>query len=592
MVRRVALGGQFEKLNSLYKAPHAPKVSFEEEAAPKGLIEPAKSNGEETLSKMDTVKSFIDELSGYRKQLAQPYLVDKQVGESLMHEAYDRMKKDVRASHILIKCDPTALPKDTIEAYNKAMKVRGDVIKGADFSEQAKKYSDDPSAKDNGGDLGFFTSMQMVYPFESAAFSLKNGEISMPVRTRFGYHIVKTLESRPAQGEIKVAHIMIKAASGINVEDSLKAMKKINEIHSRLMAGDKFEDLASQFSEDQSSAKSGGQLPPFGTGRMVPEFEQAAFALKNTGDYSSPVKTSYGWHIIKLIERKGIGSYEEVQNELKQKIQKDSRSELSKSSMVSKIKNKYAFKEDAKSKDEFMKTVDSTLNQGKWTADKASGLNKTMFSLSSKNYSQNDFAKYLADHQSKHDAGTSPVQMATNIYNEFVKESALAFEESKLDSLYPDFRNLMQEYRDGILLFELTDQKVWSKAVKDTAGLKQFYESNKSNYMWTERVDAVVYSCSNAAIAKQVHALMKTVEDDDTLMSKINKNSQLNLQIKASKFSKGENDMVDKVQWKVGISPDMDHTGQVVFVKIKRQSFTIFTPSNLTFFVPNYSILK
>ncbi len=520
--------------------------------------------------KMDTVKSFIDELSGYRKQLAQPYLVDKQVGESLMREAYDRMKKDVKAAHILIKCDPTALPKDTIEAYNKAIKVRGEIIKGANFSDQAKKYSDDPSAKDNGGDLGFFTAMQMVYPFESAAFTLKNGDVSMPVRTRFGYHIVKTIESRPAQGEIKVAHIMIKAASGINAEDSIKAAKKINEIHSRLMAGDKFEDLAGQFSEDQSSAKSGGQLPPFGTGRMVPEFEQAAFALKNTGDYSGPVKTSYGWHIIKLIERKGIGSYEEVQNELKQKIQKDSRSELSKSSMVNKIKNKYSFKEDAKAKDDFMKKVDSTLTQGKWTADKASGLNKTMFSLSSKTFSQNDFAKYLADHQSKHDASTSPVQMATNIYNEFVKESAVAFEESKLDSLYPDFRNLMQEYRDGILLFELTDQKVWSKAVKDTAGLKQYYESNKANYMWPDRVDAVVYSCANAAMAKQVRSLMKTIDDDDTLMARINKNSQLNLQVKASKFSKGENDIVDKTQWKIGVSPDMDHNGQVVFVKVKR----------------------
>ena len=287
---------------------------------------------------MDTVKTFIDELGGYRKQLAQPYLVDKQVGENLLHEAYDRMKADVKASHILIKCDPNALPKDTTDAYNKAMKIRTEIVKGADFVKTAKKYSEDPSVKDNDGDLGFFTSLQMVYPFESACYNLKPGEISMPVRTRFGYHIIKVTETRPAQGEVKVAHIMIKAGAAVNHDDSAKAVQKINEIYSKLKAGESFEDLAKQFSEDQSTAKSGGLLPAFGTGRMVPEFEKAAFALKKTGDFSEPVKTTSGWYIIKLVERKGIGSYEEVQSELKQRIQKDSRSELSKSTMIARIK--------------------------------------------------------------------------------------------------------------------------------------------------------------------------------------------------------------------------------------------------------------
>jgi peptidyl-prolyl cis-trans isomerase SurA len=519
---------------------------------------------------MDTVKSFKEELGGYRKQLAQPYLVDKEVGDSLMHEAYDRMKNDIRASHILIKCDPNALPKDTIEAYNKAMKVRGELLKGADFAQIARKYSDDPSAKDNGGDLGFFTALQMVYPFESAAYSLKDGEVSMPVRTRFGYHIIRKTDSRPAQGEIKVAHIMVKAGVGINPDDSIKAVQKINELHTKLMAGDKFEDIARQFSEDQSSAKNGGTLPPFGTGRMVPEFEQAAFALKSTGDISQPIKTSYGWHIIKLIEKKGIGSYEQVQGELKQKIQKDSRSELSKSSMIARIKAKYGFKENAKAKDEFMKTVDSTLAQGKWSSERAAGLKGTLFTLGSKSFSQQDFATFLVDHQTKNDSKMTPQVIANNIYNEFVKENALTYEESKLDSLYPDFRNLMQEYRDGILLFELTDQKVWSKAVKDTSGLKSFYDKNKSSYLWPDRLEATIYTCKDAAMAKEVRKLMKKIDDDDTLMARVNKNSQLNLQVKSGKYSKGENEIIDKIQWKTGMTGDMDNNGQVVFVNVKR----------------------
>ena len=517
---------------------------------------------------MDTVKSFIDELGGYRKQLSQPYLVDKKVGENLLSEAYERMKTDVRASHVLIKCDPNTLPKDTTVAYNKAMKVRSEIIKGADFVATAKKYSDDPSVKDNGGDLGYFTSMQMVYPFESAAFTLNTGETSLPVRTRFGYHIIKVTEKRPAQGEIKVSHIMIKSGIGISSEDSIKALQKVNEISVKLKSGSNFEDLAKQYSEDQSSAKSGGQLPSFGTGRMVPEFEMAAFALKANGDISEPIKTSYGWHIIKLLEKKGIGTYEEVQSDLKQKIQKDSRSELSKSSMISRIKSKYSFKENQKAKDEFIKTLDSTFTQGKWTIDKAAGLNSTIFLLGENAYSQQDFAKYIVDHQVKHEVSGKPIVLANNLYNDWVKEVALTFEESKLDSLYPEFKNLMQEYRDGILLFELTDKKVWSKAVKDTIGLNEFYAKNKSSYMWGERVEATVFTCLDANISKEVRRLLKKIEDNDTLMARVNKNSQLNLQIKSGKFAKGDNEIIDKINWSPGLTADLIHDKQVVFVNV------------------------
>lgn len=519
---------------------------------------------------MDTAKSFVDELAGYRKQLAQPYLVDKEVSENLLHEAYNRMKTDLRASHILIKCDQNALPKDTIEAYNKAMKVRGELSKGADFAATAKKYSDDPSAKENGGDLGYFSAMQMVYPFETAAYNTKTGEISMPVRTRFGYHIIKVTDSRPAQGEVKVAHIMVKVAAGAKAEDSTKAVQKINEIAGKLKAGDKFEDLARNFSDDQSSAKNGGVLPIFGTGRMVPEFEKAAFALKNTGDISEPVRTSYGWHILKLIENKPLGSYEELQGDLKQKVQKDSRSELSRSSMISRIKTKYNFKEVPKAKDEFMKTVDTTLSSGKWTADRAAALKGNMFSLGTKTYSQQDFAQYVGDHQTKRGAGMAPQVLAGNMYNDWVNESCIAYEETKLDSLYPDFRNLMGEYRDGILLFELTDKKVWSKAVKDTVGLKEFYEKNKNNYMWNDRIDATVYTCANEDIAKEVHKQMKKIDDDDTLMARINKNSQLNLQVKSAKFLKGDNETIDQIEWKEGMSKDMKKDKQVVFVNVRK----------------------
>jgi peptidyl-prolyl cis-trans isomerase SurA len=266
--------------------------------------------------KLDTGITFINELKGYRKQLAQPYMSDKEVTDALIKEAYERLQKDVRASHILINLAPDALPKDTLEVYNRALKIRDMISRGADFEKVARDSSNDPSAKDNGGDLGYFTGMQMVYPFETAAYNTKPGNLSMPVRTKFGYHIIKVHDIREAQGEIKVAHIMVKLGSDASENYAATAKNKIDEIYSKLKSGEQFEDLAIKYSDDKGSAKNGGQLPPFGTGRMVPEFEKAAFDLKKDNDISVPVKTSYGWHIIKRLEKKDVPSFEQKKNEI------------------------------------------------------------------------------------------------------------------------------------------------------------------------------------------------------------------------------------------------------------------------------------
>lgn len=520
--------------------------------------------------KLDTSESFINELKGYRKQLAQPYMTDKDVTDNLVKEAYDRMKKDVRASHILFKLAPDALPKDTLAAYNKAMKVRDKIMKGGDFAVLAKENSEDLSAKENGGDLGFFTGMQMVYPFESAAYSLKQGDVSMPVRTKYGYHLIKVTDSRPAQGEIHTAHIMIKT-QGTNDKDSvnISAKQKIDEIYAKLKAGDKFDDLATQYSDDKGSARSGGILPWFGTGRMVPEFEKAAFELKADGEYTAPVKTSYGWHIIKRIEKRGIPPFEEKVNELKTMVARDSRAELSKSSLVNRIKKEYSFKETPKAKDEFINSLDSALANGEYDAAKSASYTKPLYAIGDKTYTQKDFAEYLVNHQTKK-AGTSSQKIANQLYDQFVTDNVLAYEEANLDNKYPDFKSLMQEYRDGILLFDLTDQKVWSKAMKDSAGLANYYEMHKNAYMWNDRVNAVVYTCANKEIADNVRKMLKKKGTTTaTITDAINKDSQLNLTIKEGKFAKGDNDIVDSVKWVKGLSPDLNRNGQICFVDIK-----------------------
>lgn len=552
---------------------------------------------------LDTNSAFKTELNGYRKQLAAPYLTDKNVNDALLNEAYERMKTEIKAAHILLRIPEDALPKDTIEAYTRLMIIRDALMgknptaaklteyenllkksslglsksstkndsvnfkaklesvkniastinSGADkFAAAAKKTSEDPSAQENGGDLGYFTSLQMVYPFENAAFKTNVGDISMPVRTRFGYHIIKVADKRPSQGEILTAHIMVKFPKDAGEKEKANLKTKIDEIYTKLKAGDKFEDLARQFSDDKPSAEKGGQLQWFGSSRMPIEFEKAAFGLKANGDYSEPFTTSYGWHIVKRIDRKGLASFDEMKGDLKQRIGKDTRTQAGRTSLIAKVKKDNAFKENMVAKNEFLKVIDSTAYQGKWDAKKADKLgNKELFNLGTKKFTQNDFAKYIETHQ------TARAKMDNNMflqqsYKEFVDESVINFEDANLEAKYPDFKNLLKEYRDGILLFDLTDQKVWSKAVKDTAGLKAYYEKNKNNYLWEERAEVTTYKCADVKIAKEVRAMLKKNKTEKEIVDAINKTSQLNLAAESITYLKGENKDVD-ANWKQGV---------------------------------------
>jgi len=510
---------------------------------------------------LDTTKAFIDELEGYRKQLTQPYLTDKDVSEELIKEAYERMKQEIRAGHILIKLSPDAPAKDTLEAYNELLKIRKRVKNGESFDAIGASLTETKNDKYiHDKDLGYYTAFYMVYPFENASYSTKEGDISMPVRTRFGYHIINVIDKRPARGEIKAAHIMIRTPEGSSKEEIEKAKEKLLEIRSKIDESSEennFAALAQKFSNDKGSSFKGGELPPFGPGKMVQEFEDAAFALKNDGEVSEPIKTPYGWHLIKRINLKTLGTFEEMYNEIKIKVQRDTRSSKSKESFISKIKKEYDFKEIAKEKADFYKAVDNDLTEGAWSSSKASKLNQTIAKIGDKEINQQDFAKYMANKQTK-SANKNLKSLVDKYYEDFIEEQVIAYEESKLSEKYPEYRMLLQEYRDGILLFELTDEKVWSKAIKDTVGLKDYYEANKSNYMWPERVEAIVYSCENEKIAKQVKKMVKkkakkgyTKED---ILKAINTDSQLYLTIEENTYSKGENEVIDMIEWNVGIT--------------------------------------
>lgn len=536
--------------------------------------------------KLDTFSSFKNELAGYRKQLAQPYLTDKQVDEDLIKEAYDRMQWDVRASHILIRVDKDALPEDTLAAYKKIMKIRDRIIKGESFDVVAKETSEDPSARDrkdpnseteikgNGGDLGYFSVLDMIYPFENGAFNTKVGGVSMPIRTDYGYHLIKVTSKKPAMGKVSVAHIFIAVPRDTKTEDLASYKSKIDQAYEKLKNGAKFEDVVKEYSDDKGSASKGGVLPAFGVNRMVPEFIDAIAALKNPGDYSAPVQTMYGWHIIKLVDKTPIKSFDDEKAQLKSRIIKDSRSNKSRESVINRIKKEYGFNEVQPSlvKD-FYNVVDSTIFEGKWDMTKAAGLTKPMFTIGDKTHDEQDFAKFIGGKPTKR-SKMNIQNFVNERYIAFIDESCLQYEDGKLEQKYPEFRSLMKEYRDGIMLFELTDKKVWSKAIQDTTGLKEFYEKNKTKYMWDERLDATIFTCNDEATAKNTRKLLKDygkgkITDMD-ILKKINTDTVPSLKVDHKMFSKKDNPFIDEIKWEPGVTDNMSKDSKIIFVMVHK----------------------
>jgi peptidyl-prolyl cis-trans isomerase SurA len=456
---------------------------------------------------LDTSSSFKKELEGYRKQLAQPYLTEKSVTEILTKEAYERMKEEINASHILITVAPDAEPKDTLVAYNKLIEIRQKALNGESFDKLASEYSQDPSAKQNKGNLGYFTAMQMVYPFETAAYNTKKGEISMPVRTRFGYHLVKVNDRRKSQGQVKVAHIMVRATTGMSESDSLAAKQKIDEIYSKLKSGEDWNSLVSQFSDDASSKSKNGELQWFSAGRMIPSFEEASFTLLKPGDISSPIQTPYGWHIIKLLEKKELETFQQLEPTIKSKVSKD-RSEINKAALLQRLKKENNFIEYPKGLELALTMADSSLLQGtfKKTADAKN--NQVLFEINKQKYNINDFFAYIKDKQRARRNAT-PSQYMRVLYSEYVNDQLMAYEEAHLAEKYPDYKMLVKEYRDGILLFQLMDEKVWSKAIEDTAGLKSFFNKNRDKYKWDYRAHATIFNMAEKTSIDKLKAELK-----------------------------------------------------------------------------------
>jgi peptidyl-prolyl cis-trans isomerase SurA len=503
--------------------------------------------------KLDTITALKNELAGYRRQLANSYLNDKEVTQKLVLEAWNRQKEDVHISHILIKLNANATSRDTLVAFDKIQDLYLQLLSGTPFDSLAMKYSEDKNTSEKGGDLGFITALlpNGFYNFETAAYSLQPGDIAPPVRTSIGYHIIKMNARRPARGEIEAAHILVRVnKDGINEK---AAKSKIDGIYNQLVRGADFQSLARRLSEDEASSRRGGSIGSFGINVYDSDFEEAAFALEKDGDFSKPVRTRIGWHIVKRLNKKFKGDFEKEKKKLEARIAKDERINFARQSMIQRIKEESGFKEYAKALDHLILACDPSFYSYQWKVPTVKS--ETLIAFNDGNsYSNIDFAKNLKANtrgRMKPSKSTPVNDVIRDLYQEYVNEKCLAFEEGRLESKYPDFKALMREYEEGILLFEVTKMSVWDRATKDTSGLKAFHEANTQKYMWGERAMITSYTLqsSDEKMIKKVRKLAKKFGPEKAAY-KVNK-KEVVLSYQQSKVTQQDDD-VQGFDWQPG----------------------------------------
>ena len=519
---------------------------------------------------MDTTERFLKEFKTYRDQLAEPYMTDIETREKMIREAYERMQWDVHISHILLQMNNQAPPEDTLEQYEKALDIRERIINGEDFAAVARATSDDPSVKRNGGDLGFFTAFRMVYPFETAAYDLEDGEISMPVRTQYGYHILKKHGKRPAVGEVKLAHIFLATPEGASEEQKEEARKLAMALGDSLEMGVDFGELAKRHSDDRNSGVNGGELPWRGAGQYFKAFEDEAFALEQPGDITEPFNSFYGWHIIKLLDKKAVGTFEEMKPSLEKRVGRGDRDRVKRKRYLDKLKENYEFELNEDAYRTLYEVVDSSVFKGTWKAsEKVFGAGETLFTITGRTVTLGDFARHIEQQQRKRSA--MHVQYFVDMtFNKYLEDLLLSIEKENLPEKFPEYAHILQEYHDGILLFELMDQKVWTKAVEDTTGLEQFFADHRSDYMWGERTRALEIICDSTVnvskLHRKSHKIAKGRWDTDKLNRKFCDDTTGCIRVNELIVADGENEHVDALKGQPGTGELYEENGTTRFV--------------------------
>ncbi|MGQ1908339.1 peptidylprolyl isomerase [Marinifilum sp. RC60d5] len=419
-------------------------------------------------NKIDTIPEVSKEIENYRNIAYNSYLYPTNVSEQLLQETFERIKYFVKARHILVKIDGHATPNDTLKAYHKALNIYKSLRKGKRFSKLADQYSDDLSVKKNNGKTGYFTVFEMDYPFETATYKTATGKFSKPVRSKYGYHIIQNLDKVKNPGKVKVLHLMLEFKSYTSEK---QAKEKADSLYLLLQKGADFKTLVAKYSDDTNSKKYGGELPWFGLYETHQKIEKAAFNLQRKNEISLPVKTEFGYHLLQLIDKKEYTNFNDCKKELTEQLYKEDRSKISHQQLLHKLKQQYNFKENINLLSNFYSILDYAYAE----------LQEPLFYINDISYSQEAFADFLSQQASK-DIYENFKEYINRLYLSFSNNSILAYHKNKLEKKYPELRSLLQEYKDGVLVYFITKYTIWDKPMKNEQDLRQYYQQNRIKY--------------------------------------------------------------------------------------------------------------
>lgn len=463
----------------------------------------------------DKKDSYKKEFESYKNQLSKAYTTDKEVTETLVKEAYNRTTSEVKAHHILVRIQPG---QDTLAAYEKIKALRSRMVK-EDFTSLRTALHDGKSVFVE--DLGYFSAFKMVYDFENAAFNTPLGQTSKPFRTQFGYHVVKVLDKRPSKGKVQVAHIMI----ANNQKDStLVPENRIKEIYRSIQEGDSFESLAKQFSDDKSSAAKGGVMNPFKSGDIRSEiFVNTAFGLKEIGAISEPIQSQFGWHILKLISKTPVEPYEQIKVDLEQKVKRDARSKVIRQKMLEKLKQQYTISQP--SLESVVAKIQKNDADDNWEVE-ASMEPQVFLKIESQEFSYRDFLDLLNKNKRSFKASTGKSKFISNQYALFLENNLFQYKKNNLINENEDYANVLKEYEEGLLLFDIMENKIWKGAQLDSIGLKSYYNENTSKFKSNSKITATIARSNKKKKLKAVKKMWSQGLSTDAISQKLNERDQ------------------------------------------------------------------
>lgn len=460
--------------------------------------------------RLDTLPSMKMELANLRTQISEGYMTDPEISARMVKEAFLRSQKDIRVAHIFISFKGINGFIDTASAGKKRDEVLQRLKKGENFGQVARQLSDDTTAKANNGDLGFITVFTLPYEFENAIYSTPLNKYSSVVASKAGYHIFKNTGERKAVGKIKAQQILLAFPPGADDITKRQLAARADSLYKRILAGDNFNRLAAEFSNDYISGASGGMMPDISTGQYEPAFEKVLWSLPKDNAVSKPFLTSHGWHIVKRLSLKPVvtdPNNKAYQDELKQRIISDNRWKSSRDFVYQKVKEKKGFKKFPYDDAALWNMSDSVLDGKPMTSGWAITANTALFAIGDSIYNANHWVNYANTYRFKQDGtGAKPWEQVREEWYHF---AMLEYYKEHLEDFNDDFRYQMAEFRDGNLFFEIMQQEVWNKSQTDTTALLALYEKNKKNYLWQQSADAVLFFCSDINTAGNVYEKLK-----------------------------------------------------------------------------------